>query len=170
MRAYWDGIEAGLARIGSEKPQTFAEVKAILDTLPGSEVSSGDAFFGGSGGDLSLSDALRDAGWRYVWSEASYYWCMRSPVSGDILSYVEGDVYQGDSKPEANDDEQDVLYASGPIMTGAAVRASNPGGRTVEGVLQGYYGIPPLAQVLWVDLAFTPARYHEGSFVEVTEI
>jgi len=68
------------------------------------------------------------------------------------------------------DDEQDVLYTSGPIMTGTAVRASNPGGRTVEGVLQGYYGIPALAQVLWVDLAFTPPRRREGSFVEVTEL
>ena len=66
-----------------------------------------------------------------------------------------------------HDDEQDVLYASGPIMTGTAVRASNPGGRPVEGVLRGYRGVPPLAQVLWVDLAFTPARYHTGSFVSV---
>ena len=55
-------------------------------------------------------------------------------------------------------------------MTGANVRASNPGGRTVEGILRGYRGIPSLAQVLWVDLAFTPARYHEGSFVEVVEL
>ena len=66
------------------------------------------------------------------------------------------------------DDEQDVLYTSGPIMTGTAVRALNPGGIAREGILQGYRG--GFAQVLWVDLAFTPARYHEGSFVEVTEI
>jgi len=96
MSTYWDGIEAGLVRIGSEKPDTFDEVKAILDTLPGGEVSSGDAFFGGSGGDYSLRDALRDACWRVVWSEASYYWCMRSPV-GDLLEYVEGDVYHVDT-------------------------------------------------------------------------
>jgi hypothetical protein len=68
------------------------------------------------------------------------------------------------------DDEQDVLYASGPIMTGTNVRASNPGGRTVEGILQGYHGSPSLAQVLWVDLAVTPARYHEDSFAVVTEL
>jgi len=98
MSTYWDGIEAGLVRIGSEKPDTFDEVKAILDTLPGGEVSSGDAFFGGSGGDLSLSDALHDEGWRYVWSEASYHWCMRSPV-GELLTYVEGDVYRGNTMP-----------------------------------------------------------------------
>jgi hypothetical protein len=97
MSAYWDGIEAGLERISSVKPQTYAEVWAILDTLPGGEVSSGDAFFGGSGGDLSLSEVLSNAGWRYVWSEASYYWCMRSPA-GDVITYVEGDVYQGDSR------------------------------------------------------------------------
>ena len=94
MSTYWDGIEAGLVRIGSEKPDTFDGVKAILDTLPGGEVSSGDAFFGG--GDLSLSDALYDEGWRYVWSEASCHWCMRSPV-GELLTYVEGDVYRGDN-------------------------------------------------------------------------
>jgi hypothetical protein len=66
------------------------------------------------------------------------------------------------------DDAQDVLYTSGPIMAGANVRAVNPGGIAREGILQGYRG--GFAQVLWVDLAFTPARYHEGSFVDVTEL
>jgi len=66
------------------------------------------------------------------------------------------------------DDAQDVLYESGPIMAGAEVRALNPGGIVREGILTGYNG--GYAQVLWVDLAFTPARYHEGSFVEVTEL
>jgi len=66
------------------------------------------------------------------------------------------------------DDEQDVLYTSGPIMAGTAVRALNPGGIAREGILMGYNG--GYAQVLWVDLAFTPARYHVGSFVEVVEL
>jgi len=80
-------------------------VKAILDTLPGSEVSSGDAFFGGSGSDLSLRGALRDACWRLVHVEAPYHWCMRSPVV-DMLTYVEGDVYRGNTMPtEVVDDE-----------------------------------------------------------------
>ena len=104
MSDYWQGIEAGLARIGGEKPQTFAGVKAILDTMPGGEVSSGDAFFGGSGGDLSLGEALRDAGWRGVWSEASYYWCKRS-TTGGLLTYVEGDVYEGNTMQGVIDDE-----------------------------------------------------------------
>lgn len=106
---YWGGIKDGLAQIGTEKPQTFDEVKAILDFMPGSapmdgedSMVDGEAFFGGSGGDDTLSDALKQAGWRYVWSEAAYWWAMRSPA-GEILTYVEGDVYRGDrNKPGGN--------------------------------------------------------------------
>jgi len=108
MSGYWQGVEAGLARISEEKPQTFAEVKAILDTLPGGDTDNAcdraGAFFGGSGGDLSLGEALRDAGWRGVWSEASYYWCKRS-TTGGLLTYVEGDVYEGNTMQGVIDDE-----------------------------------------------------------------
>ena len=95
MSAYWSGIGAGLERIGAERPDTFAGVKAILDTMPGGDESAcGDAFFGGSGGDLSLRDALREAGWRTVWVKATYWWAMVSPA-GEAVTYVEGDVYEG---------------------------------------------------------------------------
>lgn len=101
---YWGGIKDGLTQIAAEKPQTFDEVKAILDFMPGSapmdgedSMVAGDAFFGGSGGDNALDDALADAGWRYVWSEADYWWAMRSTI-GEILTYVEGDVYRGDTQ------------------------------------------------------------------------
>ena len=66
------------------------------------------------------------------------------------------------------DDEQDVLYTSGPIMAGTEVCASNPGGITRYGILQGYRG--GFAQVRWVDSAFAPGRWHVGSFVEVVEL
>ena len=100
---YWGGIKDGLAQIAAEKPQTFDGVKAILDFMPCDAADrdgvAGDAFFGGSGGDYNLRDALADAGWRLVWSEASYWWAMRS-TTGEVLTYVEGDVYRGDrNKP-----------------------------------------------------------------------
>ena len=66
------------------------------------------------------------------------------------------------------DDDQDVLYESGPIKAGTAVCASNPGGIVRYGRLQGYRG--GVAQVRWVDSAFAPGRWHVGSFVEVTEL
>jgi len=101
---YWGGIKEGLAQIAADKPQTFDEVKAILDFLPGSapmdgedSMVAGETFFGGSGGDETLDEALYEAGWRYVWSEANYWWAMRSPTS-EVLTYVEGDVYRGDTQ------------------------------------------------------------------------
>jgi len=100
MSSYWQGIDAGLAKIAADKPQTFDGVKAILDTMPGGDTDNAcdraGAFFGGSGGDRTLSEALHFAGWRYVWSNASYYWCMRS-TTGAMLTYVEGDVYEGNT-------------------------------------------------------------------------
>ena len=54
-----------------------------------------EGFFAGSGGDDTLWDALIDAGWETVWSEAAYYYAMRAP-NGDVITYCEGDIYRGD--------------------------------------------------------------------------
>lgn len=94
--AFWTMIDRDLDRIETEKPNTYDAVKDILadQTMPG--VASAPAFFGGSGGDRSLYSALRVAGWRMIWSEASYYYVARHQDTGEILTYCEGDVYPGD--------------------------------------------------------------------------
>ncbi|WP_269089270.1 hypothetical protein [Mycobacterium avium] len=41
--------------------------------------------------------ALREAGWAIVWAEAVYYFVAKDPA-GDLLTYIEGDVYRGDAR------------------------------------------------------------------------
>lgn len=97
---FWDEIKAQLARIS--KAKTADEVIAILNDDQyteareyGAHNTGPDAFFGGSGGDDSLMSALSAAGWSIVWAEASYYYVAKAP-NGDLLTYVEGDVFKGD--------------------------------------------------------------------------
>lgn len=96
---FWQRIDRALDRIATEKPTTFDGVKAILDEdgNPDGTEAAGAAFFAGSGGDRQLREALRDAGWRTVWAEASYYYTMVSPT-GDLLTYTEGDVDRGGAR------------------------------------------------------------------------
>lgn len=56
-------------------------------------------FFGGSGGDEQVCEALLDAGWSYVWAEADYYWAIKAP-DGSVITYVEGDVYRANQRPK----------------------------------------------------------------------
>lgn len=63
----------------------------------GHESIAGDGFFAGSGGDRTVWAQLRAAGWSLRWSEASYYWCAEAP-NGDVITYVEGDIYRGDKR------------------------------------------------------------------------
>lgn len=92
MDDFWKAIEAQCDEM--RKATTADEVIAILNRY--GRASSGDAFFAGGGGDLSVSECLREAGWETTWSEASYYWVMRAPGDGSLLTYIEGDVYKGD--------------------------------------------------------------------------
>jgi hypothetical protein len=89
--AYWQIYDATLARIRAEKPSSFAGVKLILDVFEAP--SSGDAFFP-DGADDKLADALSDAGWRIDLVEGAYLYRAVHP-SGAVLTYVEGDVYEG---------------------------------------------------------------------------
>lgn len=89
--AFWDEIDRQIEALRSAK--SADDVIRILS--PG---ESGDAFFGGSGGDASVSEALLDAGWSYNWSQAGYYWSMRAP-DGSSITYIEGDIYKGNRKP-----------------------------------------------------------------------
>lgn len=92
---FWEDIDTKLELLRSAT--TVDEVLAILPPEPG--LSSGHGWFGGGGGDGRVEDSLWDAGWRSVIWEASYYWCMAAP-NGDLLSYVEGDLYRGNKLTE----------------------------------------------------------------------
>ena len=88
---FWDDINAQLDAV-----EQATNADAVIAALGGrSNASSGDAFFAGSGGDRTLMSALITAGWKLTWAEASYYYVMRAP-NGDLITYVEGDVYLGD--------------------------------------------------------------------------
>lgn len=90
---FWQGIDAQLDRIISEKPQTF---KALNEIIPGApSLSAAPAFFAGSGGDRTVMSALGRAGWKLGSMEASYYYTMVSPT-GEKITYIEGDIYPGD--------------------------------------------------------------------------
>lgn len=102
---FWLAVEAQLARVVAEKPDTFEKVSGILmdpvyEALTQYQsVPSHHAFFAGGGGDATLYDALVEAGWRPMWSEAWYFYGMRHPVTNSELHYVEGDVYPGAGRP-----------------------------------------------------------------------
>ncbi|MFI9271926.1 hypothetical protein ACIGXM_14565 [Kitasatospora sp. NPDC052896] len=90
---FWEYVEAQLEELKSAK--TADDVIRILAS-PG---CTGDAFFGGGGGDETVWDSLYEAGWKRVWAEADYYWCFEAP-DGSMITYVEGDVYRGNSRAE----------------------------------------------------------------------
>jgi hypothetical protein len=85
---FWDGWDATLDRIRTEKPQTaVGAVAAILNAF--GPPSSGVAF-----AHDKLPAALEAAGWDTWPVEGDYVWQARSGA-GEWLHYVEGDVYPG---------------------------------------------------------------------------
>ena len=95
--AYWKGYAETLDRVRNEKPTTFAALKAIIDSfhpVMGDILFSGDTFFP-SGGEDTLAQALREAGWRRRFLEGSYYYLAVHPESGAVCTYIEGDLYEG---------------------------------------------------------------------------
>lgn len=104
---FWPQIDHQLARIATEKPDTFEGVRAVLldqayDEIVAEVHRNGtrrfdldSAFFAGSGGDATLDDALEHAGWQMVGFTASYYYIMTHPHTGEALTYIEGDVERG---------------------------------------------------------------------------
>lgn len=89
--AFWANIARQHEALRSAR--TVDEVLAICPRIPGT--SAGDGFFEGGGGALSMWWALFDAGWRNAYSSVRSYWVMRAP-NGDLLTYIEGDLYRGD--------------------------------------------------------------------------
>lgn len=90
LDGYWSAYDATLARVRVEKPDTFAALKAILDSFQ--PPSSGDAFFPG-GADDDLASALRDAGWELRFFGAGYVYSAKHPTTSAKLHYIEGDLY-----------------------------------------------------------------------------
>ncbi|MET7490171.1 hypothetical protein [Streptomyces sp. NPDC005538] len=66
----------------------------VLRTLA-ADSATAPGFFGGSGGDETVSAALHTAGWTTVWAESSLYYTMRAP-DGSMITYIEGDIFRGD--------------------------------------------------------------------------
>lgn len=92
---FWAEIDAQLDALRTA--QTAADVFAILGQSSAQDGRAA-AFFAGGGGDVLPDEPLMEAGWRFVAHQAPYYWCMRAP-NGDVISYVEGDVYAGNVLP-----------------------------------------------------------------------
>ena len=100
-------VDTFWTRVGTclDELETATTADAVIDGLnrhfAAERTESGDgaaaAFFPGSGGDRQLIESLRTAGWAAVWSEASYFYAVRNGA-GEILTYVEGDVYRGDRR------------------------------------------------------------------------
>lgn len=94
--AFWDTIKDQWNELTTAK--SADDVMRILSPARNpygdSSMASGEGFFAGSGGDDQVYDALRQAGWKVVEAEADYYWCMKAP-NGDLITYIEGDVYRG---------------------------------------------------------------------------
>lgn len=65
----------------------------------GHQHGTADGFFAGAGGSATVWDALRKAGWRTAWSGAENHYVMRAP-DGTHITYLEGDIYLGDRRPE----------------------------------------------------------------------
>lgn len=96
---FWPQIKHQLDRIVAEKPSTFDDVRAILNdpayTALEPKESPNSAFFSGSGGDDTLYEALRLAGWQVRLYKATYHYVMSNLLSNETLTYTEGDVERG---------------------------------------------------------------------------
>lgn len=98
---FWTVIGAQLAELRTAG--TAGDVLRILapandpyhTCLGDNPHAAAPAFFAGGGGDDSVMGALRAAGWRVTWAEASYYYSMRAP-DGSGITYIEGDIYPGE--------------------------------------------------------------------------
>lgn len=99
MDDFWTVTGAILDRIEAERPSTVAGVLGCLGAPRRRADGLLEGFFAGSGGGRSLYSALFSAGWALEWVHASYFYAVRHPVSGAVLTYVEGDVIEGDHRP-----------------------------------------------------------------------
>lgn len=100
MSQFWDVVNAQLAELS-----TATAAEDVIRTLAHDRnpygpdaTSAADAFFAGSGGDNTVLESLRAAGWRVVWAEGSHYYVAQAP-DGSVITYIEGDIYRGAHTP-----------------------------------------------------------------------
>jgi len=87
---FWANIAEQIHALESAKT-AVAVIEILKPTDP--EITSAPGFFAGSGGDLTVWDALNKAGWKRVWFRVTYWWAAQSPDGASHVTYVEGDVY-----------------------------------------------------------------------------
>jgi hypothetical protein len=129
--SFWDEIDRQIEELKSAK--SAADVARILGAgEPGVAAGGTIAFFAGGGGDANPYYSLVDAGWRTLAYDAEYYWSMQAP-NGDVISYVEGDIYSGNQLVSQGARKQagDYLATPDEITKMRAVSASDlkPGDR-----------------------------------------
>lgn len=95
LDGFWEEIHRQYEALKNAK--SADDVIRILGTDPELQDGNAAAFFAGSGGDEQVIDALSAAGWRITWAEADYYFVAQAP-DGSKITYVEGDVYKGDTR------------------------------------------------------------------------
>lgn len=104
MRAgFWGEIDAQLDRIEREGHLLSGVLAALNDAdeypevaeyIAGAKDPAARALFGGGGGDRTLRESLRMAGWSIMWSQSPYFYVAQN-AAGERLTYCEGDVYAG---------------------------------------------------------------------------
>ncbi len=94
---FWANVDAALTRCA--EATTVEDVITILNEH--FNPSSGAAFFGGSGGrhpaprQALLGPSRQHLAGRPL-RRPPYYWCL-ADTNGDLLTYIEGDVYRGNT-------------------------------------------------------------------------
>lgn len=97
---FWTNVDNQLDRIEEVKPNSASYLIFLMNQYRTDYgMSDGEAFFEGSGGDRQLLDSLLEAGWKVKRMEAGYYYSAVHPETGDVITYIEGDVYRGDRMP-----------------------------------------------------------------------
>ena len=94
MTDIWDLVDAQLTELAEAK--TADDVMRILSAERNGQwhAGSSEGFFAGSGGDGTVMEALRKAGWLVVVYRAAYWYVMHAP-NGDEITYTEGDIDRG---------------------------------------------------------------------------
>src|SRR5699024_6915678 len=90
---FWKNVNDQLDHIERDKPNTAQGVFDIMNQYHAPVL--GKAFFPGSGGDRDLASSLRKAGWVMEQYEAHYYYAMCHPDTNEVITYIEGDVVEG---------------------------------------------------------------------------
>lgn len=90
---FWADVRTALD--AAVKARTADELIAAVKLGPDQDAGAGDAFFGGSGGDNQLCEALEEGyHWDIRYIESDYHWEATAKSDGSVIEYIEGDVYR----------------------------------------------------------------------------